>query len=48
MGGIDWAGLPFVVDLLGIADVEHLVDALLAIKLHKPEAPDGPTQEPED
>ncbi len=39
MGGIDWAGMPFVVDLLGVSDVEHLVDALLVIKLHKPEAP---------
>jgi len=44
MGGLDWAGLPLVVELLGIADVEHLIDALLAIKLHKgdDESPTAP------
>lgn len=32
MGGIDWAGLEFVVALLGIQDVEALIDALLCIR----------------
>jgi len=36
MGGLDWAGLPLVVDLLGIEDIEALVDALLVIKTHRP------------
>jgi len=47
MGGIDWSGLGFVVELLGIEDVEALTDALLAIRLHKP--PTGlepPEEEP--
>lgn len=40
MGGIDWAGLPLVVEVLGISDVESLMDALLVIKLHRPEQQD--------
>ena len=33
MGGeIDWAGLPVVVELLGIADVELLVKQMLLIR----------------
>jgi hypothetical protein len=36
MGGIDWSGLPLVVALLGIDDVEAFVDRLLVIKTHKP------------
>jgi hypothetical protein len=39
MGGIDWAGLPLVVAMLGVDDVEALVDRMLTIKLHKP--PEG-------
>jgi len=35
-GGFDWAGLPVVVALLGVRDVEALVNALLVIKLHRP------------
>lgn len=43
MGGIDWAGLPLVVEHLGIDDVEGLLHRLLTIKLHKrPEAPGAP------
>lgn len=33
-GGIDWAGLPIVVELLGISDVDGLVTRLQAIKSH--------------
>lgn len=36
MGGIDWAGLPLVVALLGVQEVEPFVDRLLVIKTHKP------------
>lgn len=35
-GGIDWAGLPFVVELLGISDVEALIHRLKVIKAHRP------------
>lgn len=40
MGGIDWAGLPVVVELLGIADIDHLVAGLQVIRCHKPGKPD--------
>lgn len=33
MGAIDWAGLDVVVELLGIEDVEALIEALLCIRL---------------
>lgn len=36
MGGLDWSGLPFVVQMLGIEDVEALTDALLVIKTYRP------------
>jgi hypothetical protein len=42
MGGIDWAGLPFVAELLGIEDIERLADDLLTIKSHEP-----PEKDPE-
>lgn len=35
-GGLDWAGLPFVAAMLGVDDVEGLMDRLLVIKTHKP------------
>ena len=38
-GSIDWAGLEFVVALLGIKDVESLVQRLLIIKTHRPQKP---------
>jgi hypothetical protein len=34
--GFDWAGLPFVVQLYGVDDVEALVRRLLVIKTHQP------------
>ncbi|MES2959804.1 MAG: hypothetical protein V4792_16565 [Pseudomonadota bacterium] len=47
MGGIDWAGLPLVAELLGMPDLELLTDALLAIRQHKPDEPDEPEDEPD-
>jgi hypothetical protein len=35
-GCIDWAGLDIVVALLGITDIEGLLQSLLTIKLHRP------------
>jgi hypothetical protein len=32
MGGIDWAALPIVVEMLGVTDVERLVRQLAAIR----------------
>lgn len=39
-GGIDWAGLPVVVELLGVEDIEDLLHRLEVIRMHKP--PEGP------
>ena len=36
MGGIDWAGLPIVAEILGIRDVQRLVERLLVIRTYKP------------
>lgn len=36
MGGIDWAGLEVVTALLGITDVDGLVQRLSVIKHHRP------------
>lgn len=36
MGSIDWAGLPWVADLLGVQDLDALVRHLMTIKFHKP------------
>lgn len=50
MGGIDWSGLPVVVELLGITDLDHLVAGLQVIRCHKPGKPgkpdDTPTRQP--
>lgn len=32
MGGLDWAALPLVADLLGVEDVERMVPELVAIR----------------
>lgn len=37
MGGIDWAGLPFVVEHLGIRDVDFFIQQLRVIRGHKPQ-----------
>ncbi len=38
MGGLDWAGLPYVTEHLGLQDVSALIDALQTIKTYqKPE-----------
>lgn len=36
MGGIDWAGLPFVSTHLGIDDIGALMNALETIKTYEP------------
>lgn len=36
MGGIDWAGLPIVADMLGITDPQALIEHLTLIKAYKP------------
>ena len=36
MGGVDWAGLPFVVEHLGVQDVPALIEALHTIKTYSP------------
>lgn len=38
MGGLDWAALPVVVELLGVADPERLVYQLAAIRDHHQQA----------
>lgn len=35
-GGIDWAGLPIIVEKFGIENVDDLIDRLLVIKNHRP------------
>lgn len=35
MGGIDWAGFEFVVQQVGVVDLDALVEDLLTIKTHK-------------
>ena len=35
MGGLDWAGLPIVVEMLGISDPEQLIAHLVAIRDHQ-------------
>lgn len=36
MGGLDWAGLPYVVAHLGVQDVPALIEALHTIKTYTP------------
>ena len=43
MGGMDWAGLPYVCEHLGIEDPSALVERLLCIRQHK--KPDANNQE---
>lgn len=45
MGGIDWAGLDVVVELLGIDDVEALIEALLCIRLRPRRSASPDTEE---
>lgn len=46
-GGLDWAGLPFVVELLGIDDVEAFVHQLMTIKAWRPDDGDTPSTKDE-
>jgi hypothetical protein len=34
MGGLDWAALPIVVEMLGITDVDILITQLVAMREH--------------
>lgn len=34
-GSIDWSGLPVVAELLGVDDIEDLIERLMIIKLHR-------------
>lgn len=36
MGGLDWAGLPTVIALLGIDDPEPFIHQLMVLKTHRP------------
>ena len=36
MGGIDWAGLPIVIEMLGIHDPESLIARMQVIRSYKP------------
>lgn len=40
-GGIEWAGLEVVVELLGVRDVEGLVRRLGVIRTHRPPQHEG-------
>jgi hypothetical protein len=35
MGGLDWAALPLVVEMLGVEDVEQLINHLVGIRNHQ-------------
>jgi hypothetical protein len=35
MGGWDWQGLPVVVELLGVTDIEALIERLQTIKTYR-------------
>lgn len=35
---IDWAGLPYAIELLGVQDIDAFVQRLLTIKHYKPES----------
>ena len=36
MGGMDWAGLPLVCELLGVTDAEALIGRMQVIRNYKP------------
>jgi len=38
MRGLDWAALPFVVEMLGVQEVESLVMQLIEIRNHSEQA----------
>ena len=41
MGGIDWAVLPIVADMLCITDTQALIEHLTLIKAYKPKETNG-------
>lgn len=36
MGGMDWAGLPLVCEMLGVTDAEALIGRMQVIRNYKP------------
>ena len=46
-GGIDWAGLPIVAALLGVADLEAFTRHLITIKNYRPDKTDS-AERPEE
>lgn len=36
MGGVDWQALPLAVEVYEVANVEALIERLMAIKGHRP------------
>lgn len=36
MGGVDWAGLPWMADLYGVEDLDDITERLIVIKTHEP------------
>lgn len=35
MGGIDWAALPIIAEMIGFTDIELLIEQLVAIRTYK-------------
>ena len=46
-GGLDWAGLDVVAELLGVHDIDALVRNLATLKLHRPPE-ENDNKRPED
>jgi hypothetical protein len=42
MGGLDWAGLPLVAEMLGIDNPQQLINRLLVIRSYNPKDRNGP------
>ena len=34
MGGLDWSGLPYVIEFFGIQNVEEFLESVMVIKKH--------------
>lgn len=45
MGGIEWAGLPYVVEHLGIPDISLFLHQIKVIRAHSPDAKDAPSDD---
>lgn len=40
MGGLDWAALPMFAALYGVEDHDMLIERLMVLKTHQPDADD--------